>query len=122
MESTGERIKKARIAAGFTQEELASKIGVKFSAIHKYENGLIVNLKRTTIANLARALNVSPLWLMGYDDEESTETEKKPTAKIHSELSESDRVILDLIQSIPSGKKMEAIRYLRYLAESEDSE
>lgn len=75
--TTGERIKQARKAAGMTQTELADKIGVKFAAIHKYENGLIVNLKRETIAALAAALNVSPAWLMCMDDE--AEDKQPPT-------------------------------------------
>ena len=66
--TTGERIKQARKAAGMTQKELAEKVGVKFSAIHKYESGMIVNLKRETIAALAEALNVKPSWLMCMDD------------------------------------------------------
>jgi len=66
--TTGERIRQARKAAGLTQKELAEKVGVKFSAIHKYETGMIVNLKRETIAELAKALDVSPSWLMCMDD------------------------------------------------------
>lgn len=72
MATTGERIKSARKACGMTQAELAEKIGVKFSAIHKYENGLVVNLKRDTIAALANALDVSPAWLMCMDDNPSS--------------------------------------------------
>ena len=67
MATTGERIKEARKMRGMTQTELAEKIGMKFSAIHKYENGLVVNLKRETIAALANALEVSPAWLMCMD-------------------------------------------------------
>ena len=69
MATTGERIRDARKARGMTQKELAEKVGVKFSAIHKYETGLIVNLKRETISALAKALDVSPSWLMCIDDE-----------------------------------------------------
>lgn len=69
MDTTGERIKKARLAAGMTQTELANKVGVKFSAIHKYENGLVVNLKQETIGALAKALNVRPTYLMCMDDD-----------------------------------------------------
>lgn len=68
--TTGARIKQARLAAGLTQTELADKIGVKFSAIHKYETGMVKNLKRDTIAALARALDVKPSWLMCMDDPE----------------------------------------------------
>ena len=35
METTGQRIKAARIAAGMTQQELADKVGIKYSAICK---------------------------------------------------------------------------------------
>ena len=76
MATTGERIKDARKALGLTQAELAEKVGVKYSAIHKYETGLVVNLKRETINALARALEVSPSWLMCLDenDEAATQT------------------------------------------------
>ena len=69
MSTTGERIKQCRLNAGMTQSELAAKIGVKFSAIHKYENGLVVNLKRDTIEKLAAALDVKPSYLMCMDEE-----------------------------------------------------
>lgn len=69
MATTGERIRDARKAHGMTQKELADKVGVKYSAIHKYETGLVVNLKRETISALAKALEVSPSWLMCIDDE-----------------------------------------------------
>lgn len=71
METTGQRIKSARIAAGFTQQELADKIGVKNAAIHKYEAGLVVNLKRETIQKLAKALNVTPSYLLCIDEKEN---------------------------------------------------
>lgn len=100
------------------------------SDISQYVSGK-VKPGQSKLSILGLALNVSEGWLMGLpvpmeraDAEEPAviENEKEPTVKNHSELSENDRVILDLIQSIPSGKKMEAIRYLRYLAESKDSE
>lgn len=86
METTGTRIKAARIAAGLTQAELADKVGVKYSAIHKYEAGLVVNLKRDTIARLASALNVNPSYLLCIDEEtpaiESDDGQKKNIVKI----------------------------------------
>lgn len=66
--TTGDRIKTTRISKGLTQEELGDMIGVKKAAINKYESGLVVNLKRTTIMKLADALGVSPIYLMGMDE------------------------------------------------------
>ena len=68
--NTGARIKQARLAAGLTQKELAQRVGVKFSAIHKYESGLVVNLKRETLSALAEALGVKESWLLCLEEEE----------------------------------------------------
>lgn len=67
--TTGEKIKTLRLKKGMTQEELAQRLGVKVPAVYKYETGLVVNLKRSTIANLAEALDCSPAYLMGWEDE-----------------------------------------------------
>ena len=64
----GERIKTARVNRDMTQEELGKKIGVQRAAINKYETGVVVNLKRSTIEALAQALDVDPIWLMGLNE------------------------------------------------------
>lgn len=89
--TTGERIKAARIAAGMTQSELAEKVGVKFSAIHKYETGLIVNLKRDTIGKLAKALGVKPSYLLCVGEEPETE---------EVELSPEEAELLEIFRSL----------------------
>ena len=66
MMHTGQRIKELRDAKGMTQEALGEKIGVTKATINKYETGIITNLKRATIADLSRALDVSPAYLMGW--------------------------------------------------------
>lgn len=77
--TTGEMIKKLRKERGFTQEELGNMIGVGKAAINKYETGIVVNLKRSTISNLAQALHVSPVLLLDdsdVDDSFSDEEER----------------------------------------------
>ena len=66
----GDRIKSLRLQKGLSQEELGAKVGVKKAAINKYEKGIVVNLKQSMIAKLADALGVSPIYLMGFDDEQ----------------------------------------------------
>lgn len=68
--TTGERIRQLRIEHQMTQEELGAKVGVQKAAIYKYENGLIVNLKRSTIEKLALVLDTTPTYLMGMEDDE----------------------------------------------------
>lgn len=63
-----EIIKERRLAMGYTQEELAQKLGLQKSAIAKYENGRVENIKRSVIAEMAKSLECSPAYLMGWDN------------------------------------------------------
>lgn len=66
----GERIKYLRESIGMTQDELGEKIGVQKSAIVKYEKGKVENIKRSAIKTMAEIFNVSPCYLMGFDEDE----------------------------------------------------
>lgn len=68
--SMAERIKELRLAAGLTQEELGDKLGLQKSAIAKYENGRVENIKRSTIQAMADLFGVRPSYILGFDDEE----------------------------------------------------
>ena len=61
----GDIIKKARTEKGLTQEELAEKVGVKKSAVAKWENGRVSEIKRSNLKNLADALGLNPTQLLG---------------------------------------------------------
>lgn len=63
-----EIIKERRLAMGYTQEELAQKLGLQKSAIAKYENGRVENIKRSVIGEMAKSLECSPAYLMGWDN------------------------------------------------------
>lgn len=71
----GSRIKERRIAMGYTQEELAGKLGLQKSAIAKYENGRVENIKRSTIKEMAHILECNPSYLMGWDNNVETSGE-----------------------------------------------
>lgn len=66
--TTGERIKLLRKENGFTQEELGAKIGVQKAAIQKYEKGTVKNIKRDSLILLAKYLNTTPEYLLGWED------------------------------------------------------
>ena len=63
-----ERIKERRNLMGLTQEELADKLGLQKSAIAKYENGRVENIKRSVIAKMSEVLECSPAYIMGWDN------------------------------------------------------
>jgi transcriptional regulator with XRE-family HTH domain len=68
-----DRIKHQRLSLNMTLEEVASKVGISRSTIHKYESGLILNIPSEKIEKLAKVLETSPEYLMGWDEEHNTE-------------------------------------------------
>lgn len=64
----GERIKNARTLKGFTQEELAKKMGYSGkTSISKIESSGD-NVTTTTVTRFARAIGVSEQYLMGWSE------------------------------------------------------
>ena len=64
----GDRIKKARIARGLTQEKLGELCGTTKQAIFKYEAGIVTNIPTDRLERIAEALNTTPAELMGWAD------------------------------------------------------
>lgn len=58
-------IKQARISKGLSQEELGEMVGVQKSAVAKWENGRVSEIKRSNLKKLADALGLKPSTLLG---------------------------------------------------------
>ena len=65
--SMKDKIKDRRTELGLTQEQLADKLGLQKSAIAKYENGRVENIKRSVIVKMAQVLECSPCYLLDMD-------------------------------------------------------
>ena len=64
----GERIKKKRIESGFSQVDFANKIDVSKQTLYKYENNIITNIPSDKIEAISKVLNLSPMYIMGWED------------------------------------------------------
>lgn len=64
--TTSERLREAMQAAGKKQVDLARETGLEKGSISRYLSGQY-EPKQTAINKLAIALNVSEMWLWGYD-------------------------------------------------------
>lgn len=62
----GKIIKLLREQKGFSQVELADKIGVSKQTLYKYEKGIVTNIPSDKIEALAKALGTTPEVLMGW--------------------------------------------------------
>lgn len=86
-----DRIRDQRLKMGLTQEELAAKLGLQKSAIAKYENGRVENIKRSVISKMAEILKCSPIYLMGWDSDGEIElNDTKETLYCKLEVAFSD--------------------------------
>ena len=65
----GDRIKARRKDLKMSADELASRLGKDRSTIYRYEKGDIENLPLDILEPIAYALNTTPQYLMGWEEE-----------------------------------------------------
>ena len=65
--TTGERIKRLRKDLGLSADELGAMIGKDRSTIYRYERGDIENATIDVLPRLARALQTTPQYILGWD-------------------------------------------------------
>lgn len=107
-EGMAQRIKELRKEKGLTLEQVAEVVGVGKSTVRKWETGMIANMRRDKIASLAKALGTTPAYLMGW--KEKTEKEDPPD---QTELTEGERLMLELFRKIPEDRQQAALELLR---------
>ena len=73
---TAERLREAMATAGVNQTDLAESTGLSNSSISRYLSGQM-EPKPKAIALLARALNVTEMWLWGYHVPQERPLEQK---------------------------------------------
>lgn len=64
------KIKELRKSKGLTLEDVGNLVGVGKSTVRKWETGMIANMKRDKILALANALDTTPAYLMGWEEEQ----------------------------------------------------
>ncbi|PNN19207.1 LexA family protein [Staphylococcus warneri] len=74
-------MKSRRKELNLTLEQVGDLVGVGKSTVRKWETGDIENMKRDKIVKLAKALRVSPSYIMGIE-EEQPQLETLPVKKI----------------------------------------
>lgn len=100
---TGEKIKQRREELGMSQDELARKSGYKWrSSINKIEVGR-QRLPYNKLVDIARALRVTPSYLIGYEDKEEsilTALQEEIMLKVYELTPENQETVLGIIDTI----------------------
>lgn len=79
VENMGQRIRDRRIALELTPDELGKRVGVGASTVRKWETGYIKDMRSDKIQKVADALDVTPAYLMGWDESQSVSVEQVHT-------------------------------------------
>jgi transcriptional regulator with XRE-family HTH domain len=106
------RIHDLRISQKMTLEDVASIVGVGKSTVRKWETGMIANMRRDKIAGLAKALNTTPAYLMGWEEEEKKE------ALTEKDLSESEQKLIELFRKVPEDRQDFVMKMIEAAIES----
>ena len=77
--TTGERMKQRRKEIGFSAEKVAERLGVSPATIYRYEKGDIEKVPVDSLAELAKILQTTPAYLMGWEEQPSPAASKEST-------------------------------------------
>ena len=103
------RIKKALSIRSMTQSELCERTNIPKSAISEYIKGAY-EPKQDRIFIIAQALDVDPVWLMGFD----VPMEKgKIISPSEAQLTEGEATMLELFRLIPEDKQQLVLQMIR---------
>ena len=108
-ESCAVRIKKALSIRNMKQSELCEKTKISKSVLSEYISG-VYEPKQDRLFIIAEALNVDPVWLMGFDVPMEKEKGKTPSK---DDLTEGEMAMLKLFRQIPVERQPEALDLLR---------
>ena len=109
--TVGERLSEALTKKGMRQDELCRRTGVHSSSMSLYLSGAY-QPKQDKIYKMAKALNVSSEWLMGYDVP-MMRLPWKEMSPGETQLTEGEKKLLELFRLIPEEKKQMVLDMIR---------
>lgn len=106
----GERIKQRRKELKMSADELGERLGKDRSTIYRYENGEIENLPLDVLEPIAKVLQTTPQYLMGWEE---TQKNNDTLVSIVSRL-RSDEEFLEVVKTLNSldRKKIQSVKQL----------
>ena len=111
-ESCAIRLRKALSIRNMKQSELCRKTKIATSAMSEYLSGLY-DPKQDKIYLMAQALDVDPVWLMGFDVPMEKENDKKISPNEEAGLTEGEKDVLELFRAIPEDQQPVVLAMIR---------
>lgn len=112
VESCGQRISEALKYRNMKQADLCKLAKVPKSSLSLYLSGAY-EPKQDRIYDMARVLNISEAWLMGYDVPMERQDPKKKQSPEEIELNEGEKLLLELFRKIPEDQQGLVLNLIR---------
>ena len=96
--TTGERLKLRRKEIGFSAEKVADQLGVSPATIYRYEKGDIEKVPVDSLAELAKILQPTPAYLMGWESQADQAEINDLLAQIQASEEKEQSRIAEMIQ------------------------
>lgn len=97
----GRKIKMARSMKEMSLQDIADKVGIARSTVQRYEAGSITSIKLPVVESIARALNVSPTWIIG-----------KSNTMEEVSASRKQGVSINVLGRVAAGIPIDAVEYI----------
>ena len=114
------RLKSVMKERKMTQTELAKRTGIRQSSISDWLNDRY-EPKQDKVYIIAKALNVSPAWLLGYDEPSTNQTEGyyvDPETAEYAEMLRTRpemRMLFSASRGISKEEMQEAVNYIEFI-------
>lgn len=124
-----ENIKSKRIERKMTLEDLAKNVGVSRQTIQRYESGVIGNIPSDKIELIARALDTSPAYLMGWEQIDTNFSGKEAPKEIYDKFKSNvskfhgeHKELLDIYGKLSSPNQKRVLTYSKNLLMNQQME
>lgn len=98
-------------------DDLAALVGVNRATVYRYESDEIRNMGTDILVPLAKALRTTPAWLMGWDDDDSSDPEAERDAALQAAFDRRPemRTLFSIAESASAADIEKAIRIIEAL-------
>ena len=124
-----ENIKSKRIERKMTLEDLANSVGVSRQTIQRYESGVIGNIPSDKIELIARALDTSPAYLMGWEQIDTNFSGKEAPKEIYDKFKNNvskfhgeHKELLNIYEKLSSPNQKRVFTYSKNLLMNQQME
>ncbi len=111
--NVGQRIKQRRKELGISADKLGEALGKDRSTIFRYEKGDIEKLPLDILEPIAKVLQTTPRYLMGWEED----NQAKPAQE--DELSDNIKMLVDFAKSVPEDKVELVLKVMRSIVEAD---